>query len=90
MLIEWVTDWTALLADAARSDDHARNLVDRLVRRGKAIGQFVRLWGDPRARGSATQLAAVERFTWPLPPGPMEPPDLMQQILDWECPHPGE
>ena len=90
MLVEWVTDWTELLADAARSDDDARELVARLTRRGKAISRFVRLWGDPRARGAATQLAAVERFAWPLPAGPLDPPDLMQHILAWESPHPAE
>ena len=86
MLVDWVTDWTELLAAAARSDEDARDLVARLVRRGKAIGQFVRLWDDPRARGSAVQLAAVERFAWPLPCGQVEPGDLMQHILTWESP----
>ena len=89
MLVDWVTDWTELLADAARSDDDARELVERLLRRGKAIGRFVRLWcHDSRARGSAAQLAAVERFAWPLPAGQVDPPDLMQHILAWESPHP--
>jgi hypothetical protein len=87
MLVDWATDWAELLADVAQSDDDARELVERLLRRGKAIGRFVRLWCDhPRTRGSAAQLAAVERFAWPLPAGWIDPPDLMQHILAWESP----
>ena len=87
MLVEWVVDWTELLAGAARDADDAKVLVARLCRRGKAIGRFVHLWADPRTRGSATQLAAVERFGWPLPADRVDPPDLMQQILAWENQH---
>jgi hypothetical protein len=87
MLVEWVVDWAELLADAARDDSDAQVLVARLCRRGKAIGRFVQLWDDPRTRGSASQLAAVERFTWPLPADRVEPPDLMHHILTWENQH---
>src|SRR5690606_23482264 len=90
MLVDWVTDWTELLADAARSDEDARVLVARLIRRGKAIGRFVALWSDPRARGSAAQLAAVERFAWPLPAGRVDPSDLRQEIQARESTHPSE
>jgi len=88
MLIEWVTDWGELLARAAPTDADAADLLARLTRRGKAIGRFVRLWDDPRTRGAAGQLAAVERFSWPLPSCPVDPPDLMHHILDWESQHP--
>lgn len=88
MLVEWVVDWAELLAEAARSDSDATALVNRLCRRGRAIGRFVRLWSEPRSRGSATQLAAVERFAWPLPTDPhIDPADLMQEILAWESEH---
>jgi hypothetical protein len=87
MLVEWVVDWAELLAEAARTDDDAQALVSRLCRRGKAIGRFVRLWGDPKTRGSAVQLAAVERFAWPLPTDAIDPGDLMQHILTWENQH---
>ena len=87
MLVEWMVDWAELLAGAARSDDDAQVLVARLCRRGKAIGRFVQLWDNPRTRGSAAQLAAVERFGWPLPAEPVEPPDLMHDILTWENQH---
>ena len=65
MLIEWVTDWTELLADAARTEDDAWSCVRRLCRRARAIGRFVRLWTNPDSRGAAGQLAAAERFSWP-------------------------
>lgn len=89
MLVEWVVDWAELLAEASRTDRDARHLISRLCRRGKAIGRFVQLWSNPRSRGAATQLAAVERFDWPLPSARrVEPPDLMDHILMWENRHP--
>lgn len=88
MLVEWVVDWAELLAEAARSDTDAEALVARLFRRGRAIGRFVQLWAEPRSRGSAAQLAAVERFGWPLPTDPfVDSADLMQEILSWESEH---
>ena len=82
-------DWTELLADAARSEDDAWSCVGRLCRRGRAIGRFVQLWTDPYDRGAAIQLAASERFDWPLPSSDMDPGDLMHHILTWENQHPG-
>ena len=92
MLVEWVVDWTELLTEAARSDEDARKLVNRLSRRGRAIGRFVKLWCDPETdrRGAATQLAASERFAWPFPADAVDPPDLMHHILSWENQHPIE
>lgn len=90
MLVEWVVEWAELLAEAARSDADAEKLVGRLARRGRAIGRFVRLWSEPHSRGAAQQLFAAERFAWPLPGRPIDPPDLMQQILTWENQHPVE
>lgn len=92
MLVEWVVDWAELFADASRDDDDARELIGRLRRRGRAIGRFVQLWCDDESadRRGATQLAASERFAWPLPDGTVEPPDLMQHILTWENQHPSE
>lgn len=87
MLVEWVVDWADLLAGAAQSDADAERLVGRLRRRGQAIGRFVLLWADPRTQGAAAQLAAVERFAWPLPTAPVEAPDLMHHILSWENQH---
>lgn len=90
MLVEWVVDWAELLSDAARTDDDAARLVNRLTRRGRAIGRFVQLWCQPKHRPAATQLAASERFTWPLPNEHVAPPDLMEHILNWESQHRGE
>ncbi|MCI0701807.1 MAG: hypothetical protein L0241_12055 [Planctomycetia bacterium] len=89
MLIEWLADWTELLAEAARTEDDAWSCVQRLCRRGRAISRFVQLWGDPFSRGSAIQLAGSERFDWPLPTTDMDPGDLMHHILTWENQHPG-
>lgn len=88
MLVEWVADWTELLAEAAQSDDDAWSCVRRLCRRGRAIGRFVQLWAGQGSRGAATQLAAAERFGWPLPNGDMDAGDLMHHILSWENQHP--
>ena len=90
MLVEWVADWTELLADAARSDEEAWRLAAKVCRRARAIARFVGLWARPRGRGSAIQLAAGERLHWPLPTADVDPPDLMRHILDWENEHPVE
>ena len=88
MLVEWVVDWAELLAEAARSEADAETMVNRLFRRGRAIGRFVSLYAEPQSRGSAVQLAAVERFAWPLPTArDIDPADLMQYILSWENDH---
>ncbi len=89
MLVVWVTDWTVLLAEAARTDADAWSCVRRLCRRGRAISRFVQLWGQPKGRGAASQLAAAERFTWPLPASGMDTADVMEHILNWENSHPG-
>jgi hypothetical protein len=84
MLIEWVVDWAELFADAANSDFEIQKITSKLCRRAKAINRFVQLWQNPNTRNGAGQLAASERFRWPLPAGPKDPVDLMEQILDWE------
>ena len=89
MLVEWVTDWTELLAEASRTEEDAWSCVRRLCRRGRAISRFVQLWNEPHGRGAAGQLAAAERFHWPLPPSGLDTADLMQHILNWENSHPG-
>ena len=61
------------------------NKVKQLCRRGRAIGRFVTLWCHDREWGAAGQLAAAERFAWPLPTRAMDPCDLMQAILSCEA-----
>ena len=90
MLMEWLADWTVLFADAARSDDEAWRMTNRLCRRARAINKFVQMWQNPATRNGAGQLAAVERFRWPLPPGPIPTVRLMEQILNWENRFPDE
>ena len=87
MLVDWLVDWAELLAGGARNAPEAKSLLDRLCRRGKAISRFVQLWVEPRTRGSAMQLAAVERFAWPLPGRRIDTADLMHHILTWENSH---
>ncbi len=84
MLIDWLVGWAELLSLAAKSQDAASELVARLVRRGRAIARFVRLWARPETRASAGQLAAAMRFTWPMPVPPMDPADVMHAALSWE------
>lgn len=84
MLIEWLVERAERLANAMASDQ-ATAEVRRLCRRGRAIARFVSLWClDYRGRGAAIQLAAAERFTWPLPSTAMDACELMQNIVAWE------
>ena len=91
-LVHWATDWAELLADAARSEIDAERLVARLLRRAKAIARFVQLWFVPRGKPAAIQLAASERFEWPLPDedDQLNPCELMEHILNWENQHRGD
>jgi hypothetical protein len=73
-------------------DNHARLLswesctgeVGRLCRRARSISRFVNLWCYQQLHGAACQLAATERFDWPLPGTADDPYDVMCAILDWE------
>jgi hypothetical protein len=88
MLVEWLVDRAERIADLAPSEESAQKQVQSLCRRGRAIGRFVGLWNQPRARGAAAQLAAAERFTWPLPPPTADPCEIMHSVLLWEADHP--
>jgi hypothetical protein len=86
VLVEWLVEQADGLAAAADSEETIGRQVRRLCRRARSLGCFVRLWCYEGTRGAAVQLAAVERFGWPLPttrtPDPCE---LMQGILVWEA-----
>lgn len=84
ILVEWLVERAESVAEVATCEVGARREIRELCRRGRAIGRFVTLWGQRRERGAACQLAAVERFTWPLPATPEDPCELMQFILAWE------
>ena len=81
VLVEWLVDMAERLATEP-GETAAR--VGDLCRRGRALGCFVRLWCYGRHRGAAIQLAAAERFSWPLPTCTVDPCELMQDILAWE------
>lgn len=80
MLVEWVVDQADRSARGDEEDVAAR--VESLLRRGRAISRFVALWCHTRERGAACQLAAAERFSWPLPDHwAIDPCELMHGIL---------
>ncbi len=89
ILVEWLVDRTERLVETASTEQAARREVDRLCRRARALGRFVRLWCHDDNAAAAYQLAATERFTCPLPTCPVDPCDLMQEVTDWESTHRG-
>ena len=84
VLVEWLVEQAEQLADTRRPDE-ADSEVRRLCRRGRALAHFVRLWCLDGSPGAAAQLAASERFPWPLPAGAVDPCELMQAIVAWEA-----
>lgn len=81
MLIEWLV----ARAEAISSrDPRANREIARCVRRGRGIARFVALWCHERCPSAALQLAATERFGWPLPVRAMDACDLMDAIIAWE------
>lgn len=80
MLVEWLADRAEELS--AKSD--AEHAVVGLCRRARALACFVCLWCYRQDRKAAGQLAATERFPFPLPTRALEPCELMQIILNWE------
>jgi hypothetical protein len=84
VLIEWLVDQVECIADEALAESLAWQEVERLCRRVRAIGRFVWLWCHQETRGAAHQLAAAERFAWPLPTESVEPSQLMAVILEFE------
>jgi hypothetical protein len=82
-LVEWLVQ-RAEECYADNGADAVPHEVARLCRRARAIARFVWLWSYGRAFAAAIQLAATERFTWPLPASPADPYELMADILYWE------
>ncbi len=81
VLIEWLVERAEHLARVNAPGAPAE--VRRLCRRARAVARFVALWcGGGRA--GACQLAAVERFDWPLPGPCVDPCELMQFVVAWE------
>jgi hypothetical protein len=88
ILVEWLVELVEQVAEAATSEKAARQKVEKLCRRGRAIGRFVGLWCHAASRGAAGQLAVAERFTWPFPAAGADPCEVMHEILVWETDHP--
>jgi len=83
VLVEWLVERAESLAGTTGPGE-ADLEVRRLCRRGRALARFVALWSTPRSRGAAGQLAATERFAWPLPDRAVDACELMQAIVHWE------
>jgi len=81
MLIDWLVAHAEALSP---QDPGANRKLAQRVMRARAIARFVALWCHERSPGAALQLAATERFGWPLPVGAMDACDLMHDILQWE------
>jgi hypothetical protein len=85
ILVEWLVERAERLAEDTPSEGAAWAEVGRLCRKARGIARFVGLWCHQRARGPAAQLAAAERFNWPLPVSAVDPCELMHSILTWEA-----
>ncbi|HLW66767.1 MAG TPA: hypothetical protein VKS79_15745 [Gemmataceae bacterium] len=85
ILVEWLAGWAELIITDSADETLATTRVEQLRRRGRAIRSFIELWCHQQDCGAATQLAASERFHWPLPDeADADPWELMHRILDWE------
>ncbi|HZT80590.1 MAG TPA: hypothetical protein VFA26_10220 [Gemmataceae bacterium] len=83
VLVEWLADRAERIA-AGGDEGAAWAELRRLLGRARAIARFVLLWCYQDACGAAGQLAAAERFAWPLPTPGADPCELMQDIVAWE------
>jgi len=81
MLVEWLVEEADRHA-VPGDDAAAERQVQRLCRWARGVSRFVHLWCYQEARAAAIQLAASERFEWPLPATWLEPCELMERILD--------
>lgn len=80
MIVEWVVDQAERRLDG--DGDDVRDRLDDMLRRARAIARFVALWCHSGECGAACQLAAAERFGWPLPTHTdVDPCELMHGIL---------
>lgn len=84
VLIEWLVE-RAEACHAAAGPGAVPAEVARLCARARAIARFVWLWCYQSAHAAACQLAATERFSWPLPTAATDPYELMSEILYWEA-----
>ena len=83
VLVEWIVEKVDHLGTDSTAENEVPKFVEQLSHRARAIARFVSLWSQGE-RCSAVQLAAVERFTWPLPTAAVDPCELMKAILGRE------
>ena len=83
LLVEWLADRAVAAHEKLAEADQIDEML-RLCRRARAISRFVYLWCHQQSHGAACQLAASERFRFPLPLPEVDPYDLMRVILEWE------
>jgi hypothetical protein len=90
ILVEWLVEQAEQYGGGDDCPEaQVRGRVQHLCRRARAVARFVGLWCHERARKAAGQLAATERFHWPLPTTTtIDPCELMHSILTWEAAHP--
>jgi hypothetical protein len=84
LLVEWVIDQAEGLAARLTCPERLTAAVQGLCRRARSLSRFVGLWCYAGSHGAACQLAATERFAWPLPTTNLDPCELMDQILTHE------
>ena len=85
VLVEWLVGEAEILADMELEEDQLCYEIRCLCDRGRVLSRFVLLWCYRHNWGAACQLAATERFPWPLPTTAMDPCELMEQILGYEA-----
>lgn len=85
ILVEWLVEQAEQLDESGSSEESLASEVKSLCFRARAIVRFVVLWCHQNQRAAATQLAATERFPWPLPATAIDPCELMEAILDCEA-----
>ncbi len=84
MLVEWIVEEAEAHALETTSETAVENDIKVMYRRARAIGRFVGLWCHEDECGAAGQLAAAERFNWPMPTPEIDPCELMHSILEYE------
>ena len=85
LLVEWLVEQAEQIGEQALTGEVTQRRITQLCRRGRAIAHFVQLWCHDYDAAAAYQLAATERFSWPLPSEPADAFDLMTAILSWEA-----
>lgn len=85
LLVEWMVERAELLAETGDPEPVVWAELQQLCRRARSVSRFIVLWCYHGACGAAGQLAAAERFRWPLPTTAVDPCELLEMILDWEA-----